>query len=100
MNKRYSTRLFRKILVPIIYGADNGTAIKTALIIADEENVHLIGIVGIADEESLSPAATPARPLGKILRESTSKTRFRSIQHIRVSHKPWDELTRVIQQEK
>src|ERR1700690_2425922 len=100
MNKRYSTRLFRKILVPIIYGADNGTAIKTALIIADKENIHLIGIVGIADEESLSTAAMPARHLRKILRELTSKTHVRSMEHIRVSHKPWDELTRVIQEEK
>ena len=99
MNKRYSTRLFRKILVPIFYGADNGTAIKTALIIADKENIHLIGIVGIADEESLSTAAVPARHLRKILREVTSKTYIRSMQHIRVSHKPWDELTRVIQEE-
>ena len=99
MNKRYSTRLFRKILVPIIYGADNGTAIKTALIIADKENIHLIGIVGITDEESLSTAAMPARHLRKILRELTSKTLVRSMQHIRVSHKPWDELIRVIQEE-
>jgi len=100
MNKRYSTRLFRKILVPIIYGADNGTAIKTALIIADKENIHLIGIVGIADEESLSTAAMPARHLRKILRDLTSKTHLRSMEHIRVSHKPWDELTRIIQEEK
>jgi glucosyl-3-phosphoglycerate synthase len=100
MDKRYSTRLFRKILVPILYGADHSAAINTALIIADTENIMLVGVVGISGEESLSTAAIPARHLRKILRDITGKFHIRAMPRIRVSHKPWDELIQTVKEEK
>ena len=99
MSKRYSTRLFRKILVPILYGSEHSAAINTALNIAEPENILLIGIIGISDEESLSTAALPARHVRKILRDVAGKHHIRSMQRIRVSHKPWDELIQIVKEE-
>ena len=100
MRKRYSTRLFRKILVPILYEAENINAINTALIIADIENITLVGVVGIPSEESLSTAALPARHVRKILRDVTSKFHIKAMPRIRVSHTPWEEIIQIVNEEK
>ncbi len=100
MGKLYSTRLFRKTLVPILYGADPGAAINTALTIAEPDNILLVGIIGISGEESLSTAALPARHVRKILRDIAGKFHIRAMQRIRVSHKPWDELIQIVKEEK
>ena len=99
MSKRYSTRLFRKTLVPILYGAENTAAINTALIIADPDNILLVGIVGISGEESLSTAAIPARHVRKILRDVSDKFHIRALPRIRVSHEPWNELIQIVKEE-
>lgn len=99
MSRRYSTRLFRKVLIPILHGADQGAVINTALIIAEPENILIVGVVGITGEESLSTAALPARHVRKILRDVSTKFHFRTLQRIRVSHKPWDELIQIVKEE-
>ena len=100
MGKRYSTRLFEKVLVPVIYGMDPMSAIHAAAIIADRSNIVMVGIVGIAEDESLSTAALPARHVRKILRDAAGTSHIHSMQRIRVSHKPWDEVIQVVQEEK
>ena len=100
MVQRYSTRLFRKILVPLLYGAEPGAAINTALTIADPEHILMVGVVGISEDESLSTAALPARHVRKILRDVSAKFHIRAIPRIRVSHKPWDELLQTVREEK
>ncbi len=100
MGKGYSTRLFRKVVVPIFHGSDHRAALNAALIIAGKANVLLVGIVGIANEESLSTAALPARHVRKILRDVASKSHVHTLQRIHVSHKPWEELIQVVQDEK
>ncbi len=72
MSKRYSTRLFEKVFVPVIYGMDPKAAIDAATLIAERSNIVLVGIVGIAEDESLSAAALPARHVRKILRDAAS----------------------------
>lgn len=99
MGKSYAARLFRKILVPIIYGADHNAALNAALIITGKTNITLVGIVGISTDESLSAAALPARHVRKVLHNIAVKTHVRTLQRIRVSHKPWDELVQVVQAE-
>ncbi len=99
MSKRYSTRLFRKILVPVIYGAEPRAALNAARIMTEAENILLVGVVGIAAEESLSAAALPARHVRKILRDIAGKFRVHTLQRIRVAHKPWDELIQIVQEE-
>jgi glucosyl-3-phosphoglycerate synthase len=99
MSKRYSTRLFRKILVPVLYNADHSSALSAALNIAEPENIFLVGVVGISGEESLSTAALPARHVRKILRDVAGKYQIRSLQRIRVAHKPWDEIIQIVKEE-
>ncbi len=100
MSKRYSTRLFQKVLVPVIHGVDSKAAINAAILIADKSNILLVGIVGIAEGESLSGAALPARHVRKILREVAGNLHIHAMQRIRVSHKPWDEVIQVVQEER
>src|SRR5512135_797011 len=100
MSRRYSTRLFQKVLVPVIYGIDPNTAINAATLIAEKPNITLAGIVGIAEGESLSAAAVPARHLRKILRAATTERGVRALQRIRAVHGVWDELIHIVQEEK
>ena len=100
MSKRYSTRLFQKVLVPVIYGVDPKSAINAATLIADKSNILLVGIVGIGEGESLSAAALPARHVRKILRAAAADVHVHTMQRIRVSHKPWDEVILVVQEER
>jgi glucosyl-3-phosphoglycerate synthase len=99
MFRRYSGQLFRRILVPVIYGAEYRTALAVATAIAGPENVLLSGIVGIAPDQSLSTAAGPARHLRKVLRETAGRDRMHVTQRIRVSHKAWDELVEIVNEE-
>lgn len=99
MSKPYFTRLFQKVLVPVIYGVDPKAAVNAAALIADSSNVVLAGIVGIAEGESLSGAALPARHARKVLRGLAEATHMRAMQRIRASHKPWDEIIQLVQEE-
>ena len=99
MNRRYSTRLFRKILVPIVQGAPTETAIKVAMLIADVSNIVLVGIVAIPDEETLSAAALPARRLRETLHGLTEVFGLKAIGRARVSHRPWTEVLQVVDEE-
>ena len=69
MSRRYSTRLFRKILVPVVQDAPTNTAVMVSLMIADPEHILLAGIVAIPDDQ------TSVRP--PCLRAASAK-RFRS----------------------
>jgi glucosyl-3-phosphoglycerate synthase len=99
VSRRYSTRLFRKILVPMIHGCDSRPAINLALTIADPAHVAVVGIVGVTDEESLSAAAVPARQVRMLLRQVDEKWPVRIVPRIRVSHKPWSEVISAVQEE-
>ncbi|MFH1184390.1 MAG: glucosyl-3-phosphoglycerate synthase [Chloroflexota bacterium] len=100
MGRRYSARLFRKLLVPVIYGVAPDTALTVALTIADATHVMIAGIVGIPDAESLSAAALPARAVRQVLRELTTSRQVRTSARIRVSHRPWSELLQLVEEER
>lgn len=100
MNRRYAGKFFRKILVPIIRDADYVSALNAALAIGGRDNVLLIGIVPISSDVSLSKAALPARHVRKWMNEIAKGKQVRVVQRIRVSHQPWDELVRAVQEEK
>ena len=99
MSRRYSTRLFRKVLVPVIHGAAPDAALTVALMIAETPHVLLAGIVGIPIAESLSAAALPARAVRKTLRELAGSLDVRVSGHIHVGHQPWNELTKIVEEE-
>ncbi len=99
MTKGYSTEMFQKVLVPVVHGVESSAAINAAAMITDPDNVVLVGVVGIAESESLSGAALPARHVRKMLRTAAANKQFRTLQHIRVSHKPWDEIVQAVQEQ-
>lgn len=99
MSRRYATRLFRKVLVPVLHGAVPGAALTVASMIAEGPQVMLVGIVGIPEGESLSGAALPAREVRQRLREYEQSRTVRSSGRIRASHNPWAELVQVVQEE-
>src|SRR5512143_925122 len=99
MSKIYSTKLFQKVLVPVVFGIDPKAALNAAALIADPATIVLVGIVGIAEGESLSAAAIPARHVRKVLRATAADRGIQAMQRIRASHRPWDELIQVVQEE-
>jgi nucleotide-binding universal stress UspA family protein len=99
MKKHYSNTVFRKILVPIIYGCDYSSALAAARSISSKEPIVLVGIVGIPEDESLSTAALPAREIRKILHDLETDERIHRLDRVRVSHQPWNELVIVVEEE-
>jgi len=83
----------------MIHGYDFRPAVSLALTIADPAHVAVVGIVGIADAESLSAAAVPARQVRMFLRQLSDKWPIRVVPRVRVSHKPWSEVVKAVQEE-
>ncbi|HEY5982543.1 MAG TPA: glucosyl-3-phosphoglycerate synthase [Anaerolineales bacterium] len=99
MDRRYSTKLFRKVLVPVIHGASPDAALKVARLVADGPHILVAGVVGIPEGESLSAAALPARELRQVLRKLAEAGGFRITGRIRVAHQPWDEILQIVRKE-
>ena len=60
--------MFRKILVPVIYGSSCEAALALARSIENQGQVILVGMVHIPEGESLSTAALTARKVRKMMR--------------------------------
>lgn len=99
MARGYSSRLFRKILVPVVYGTDPMAAITAATFIADPAHVILAGVIGIAEGASLSSAALPAREVRRLLRGLAGRLHVHTLQRIRAAHKPWDDVISIANEE-
>ncbi len=100
MNRAYPRNMFRKILIPVIHGCDFKDSLRVANSIASNESILLAGIVAVADESTLSTGALPAQELRKSLREIKSKQEINSLELIRVTTNPWDELKKIVREEK
>lgn len=99
MNRRYSARLFRKVVVPVIFGAAPEPALTVAMMVAAPPLVTCAGIVAIPEGESLSAAAVPARAVRARLRDLGRDRRVRTSGRIRVSHQPWTEVLATVEEE-
>jgi glycosyltransferase involved in cell wall biosynthesis/nucleotide-binding universal stress UspA family protein len=98
---------FRKLLVPIMQGIGCDSALAVARLMIGQPTpgrqggrIVLVGLVGIAPEDSLSSGALPARRVRAMLRQLGRDERFRSRDRIRVSYTPWAELVSLIQEER
>src|ERR1044071_7720170 len=100
MNRHSQRNMFRKILIPAIYGCDFKDSLRVATSVVSNESILLAGIVGVADESSLSAGALPAQELRKSLREIKSKQMINSRELIRVTANPWNELKKIVREEK
>jgi glucosyl-3-phosphoglycerate synthase len=91
--------LFQKILVPIVPESNCEEAMNVARAVG-EGRIILVGLVGIAEDESLGVAPPLAKNVRECLRAQSGESRVRIRERVRVSHSPWQELERVIEEEK
>jgi glucosyl-3-phosphoglycerate synthase len=99
MKTRLKKRIFERVLVPIVPGADQSSVINAARAIAGEENVILVGLVYIPVEESLSGAAREVQEVRQTLRRFSSMTHLHRWPVVYATHRPWEEIVRVVEKE-
>jgi glucosyl-3-phosphoglycerate synthase len=119
MKHTYARNYFRRVLIPIFYGCDSTLVLRIGEAIAGGRATTLVGVVGIEPGDSLSTGASRAQQLRRTLHEiakqkvvqartSYRKTdqytnrfpsRLRTRTSVVVSHSPWQDLQRVIQEE-
>jgi glucosyl-3-phosphoglycerate synthase len=90
-------KLFKKILIPIVHGCDQASAIHAARIIAGEASCLPVGLVYVPESESLSSAAVPVQEVRQMVR-ALSGIRYRT--EVYATHRPWEEIVRVVEKEK
>ncbi len=93
-------KLFKKVLVPIVYGCKQISAINAAHAIAGENDVRFVGIIYVPEGESLSIAAARAREVRQTLKALSNIKQIDRRTEVYATHRPWEELIRVIEKEK
>ena len=88
-----------KVLVPVLAGCDQKSAIHAAHSIAGDENVYLSGFIHVPEHQSLSTAAIDARKLRQTLKQLYKVKRGDKWAQVNVSHDPWNELVNVVKRE-
>jgi glycosyltransferase involved in cell wall biosynthesis len=91
------SQIFKTVLIPIGIDSDGHALLNLAQAIAEE--TILVGVATIPPGEPLSPGAKVARQIRKrLLSLSSSTIRFKST--VIVSNTPWEDLQKIITQEK
>ncbi len=91
------TKLFKKVLVLIVHGCEQTSAIHAARAVAGEDNLMFVGLAYVPEAESLSGAAVPVQEVRQVLR------RLPNVRHrteVYAAHRPWDEIVKVTEKEK
>ena len=99
MSTPQKTKLFNRVLVPIVYGCEQTSALSAARAIAGEGDIVLIGLVYIPEGESLSSGATQVRELRQMLRSLASTRHNVRWAKVFATHRPWDEIIRATEHE-
>jgi glycosyltransferase involved in cell wall biosynthesis/nucleotide-binding universal stress UspA family protein len=94
--KRYLRTVFSKVLVPFVYGRDDGSLLAIASDIAGDGQVILLGLVKVPPDETLSAAAIQVREVRKHLRSFSGQKSVRIEEKVLVSSKPWIELVKYV----
>lgn len=100
MKTALKNRLFKKVLVPIVYGCEQTSAINAARAIAGGDHILLVGFVYVPEGESLSSAAIPAQEVRQTLRNLSSTEYTGRGTDVHATHHPWNEIVRVAEKEK
>ena len=100
MKTALKNRLFKKVLVPIVYGCEQTSAINAARAIAGVDNIILVGFVYVPEGESLSSARVPAQEVRQLLRNLSETGHGRRGTEVYATHHPWEEIVRVAEKEK
>jgi glycosyltransferase involved in cell wall biosynthesis/nucleotide-binding universal stress UspA family protein len=88
-----------KVLVPVVHGCEQRSAIHAAHAIAGDDNVLLTGFIYVPEGQSLSTAAVSARDLRNTLKQLYKVKRGNEWAQVNVSHDPWAELVKAIKHE-
>src|SRR5688572_10450366 len=88
-----------KVLVPVMDGGTQRSAIQAAQSIVVEDNVLLTGLIHVPEGQSLSTAAVQARKLRQTLKQIYKVKRSDKWAQVHVSHKPWEEVVKVVKRE-
>jgi len=88
-----------KVLVPVLQGSEQKSAIHAAHSIAGDENVLLTGFIFVPADQSLSTAAVDARKLRQTLKQLYKVKRGDKWAQVNVSHNPWNELVNIVKNE-
>ena len=86
------------VLIPLVYEGPGAQALEFACCL--DANITLVGVVVVPPNESLSVGAVGARELRKQLRQYGKEPRITGKAQIIVSHHPWMELAKLLQNEK
>lgn len=89
-------RLFKKVLVPIVHGCEQTSAINAARAIAGKSGIVFVGLVYVPESESLSSAAVHVQEVRQVLR-GLSNVRQRA--DVRATYRPWDEIVGIAEKE-
>lgn len=100
INTKPRTGIFKKILVPIVYGCDQSSALNAARAIAGIENVMFIGLVYIPPGSSLSSAAVPVQEVRQMLRTLSSAVPGHRWTEVYATHHPWHEIVSIVERVK
>src|SRR5688572_1595653 len=93
-------KLFKKVLVPIVYGCKQTSAINAARAIAGEHGVSFVIIIYAPGGECLSIAAARAREVRQALKALSNLKQINRRTAVHATHRPWDEMIKVIAKEK
>jgi nucleotide-binding universal stress UspA family protein/glycosyltransferase involved in cell wall biosynthesis len=99
MKKKYNLNLFRKILIPIVDGYPFLPAISTALDIAGDAAVLLVGIVVVPENDTLTRATNRARRVRRKLKEYKSLKGVKVLDVVHVTYNPWQDLEKIVAEE-
>ncbi len=90
---------FRKVLAPVLPGCAPEIVLAAALGVLEARNITLLGLVTLPPEEPLAFGMLAARELRATLNRLSATQALNVRVRVRVTHAPWPEITRAVQQE-
>jgi glucosyl-3-phosphoglycerate synthase len=99
MKNMPSKKIFKKVLVPVIYGCDQTSAINAARAIAGEDDVMFLGLLYVPEGESLSSATTRAREVRQALQSLSNAQSGHRWTEVYATHHPWNEIVKITKKE-
>lgn len=100
MKTALKNRLFKKVLVPVVHGCEQTSAINAARAIAGADHVVVVGLVYVPEGESLSSAAVPAQEVRQMLRNLSSQGQIHHGVDVYATYQPWEEIKQIVEREK
>lgn len=100
MRTKYSKTIFRKVLIPVVYGSDCEATLSTARLVAGKGQVFLAGLVCMPADSQLSAAALPARELRQKLKTYAVQNQIRTDDRVRATFHPWEEIVKIVAERK